>query len=81
MQPMLIVSVPFERIRVDIVGPLTQSSSHRKFLLVVVDYATRYPKAIPLRNMRTEMIVRELAQLFTQLGIPKQVITIRGLHL
>lgn len=43
-----------------------------------MDYATRYPEAIPLRNMKAETITCELAQVFTQVVIPKQVITNQG---
>lgn len=56
---MPLVSIPFERITINIVGPLIQSMSHHKFLLVLVDYPTRYP--ISLRNIKTETIIRELA--------------------
>lgn len=75
MQPMPIISVTFKWIGVDIVGSLVQSLSHHKFLLVVINYATRYPEAIPLHSMKAETIARELAHLFTWVGIPKQVIT------
>lgn len=78
LQPMSIVSVPFERIGIDIVGPLLQSSGWHKFLLVVIDYATRYPEAIPIRNMKTGTIAQELSHLFTRVGIPKQVVTDQG---
>lgn len=78
LQPMPLVSVPFERLGIDIVGPLIQFSSRHKFLLVLADY---YHEAIPLKNMRTEMIARELAQVFKRVGIPKQVITDQGTSL
>lgn len=44
-------------------------------MLVLIDYATRYPKAIPLRSIKAEMIAQELAQVFTGVGIPNQVVT------
>lgn len=68
---MPIITVLFERIGIDIVGPLVQSSSWHKFLLVITDYATRYPEAILLRNMRIDTIGQELAQVFTWVDIPK----------
>lgn len=46
--------VPFERVGIDIVRLLIQSTSRHEFILVLVDYATRYPEAIPTRNMRAE---------------------------
>lgn len=69
---MPLVSVPFERIGINIVGPLIQSSSCHKFILVLIDYATQYLEAIPFCNMRTETIAKELAQVFTWTSISKQ---------
>lgn len=69
---MPLVSVPFEWVGIDIMGPHTQSSSQHKFLVVTVDYATRYPEAIPLQNIRTDTIAQERAQVFTCVRIAKQ---------
>lgn len=38
---MPIVTVSFEWVGVDIVGPLVQSTNRHKFLLVLLDYATQ----------------------------------------
>lgn len=78
LQPMPLVTIPFERVGIDIVGPLVQSSSRHKFLLILVDYTTCYLVAILLRNMRAETIAWELAQMFTWVGIPKEVVTDQG---
>ena len=48
MIPMPIIGEPFKRIAMDIVGPLPKTSSGKQFILVVSDYATRYPEAFPL---------------------------------
>ena len=46
-----VVGTPFERVEIDIVGPLDPSTaSGNQFILVIVDHATRYPEAIPLRT-------------------------------
>lgn len=37
-----------------------------------------YPEAIPLQNTQAETIARELAQFFTRVGIPKQVVPDQG---
>lgn len=73
--PMPIVTVPFKRIGVDIVGSLTPSSGRHEYSLVVVDHATWYPEAIPMWNRKAEMVAGELATLFTRVGFPKQVVT------
>ena len=48
MVPLPIISEPFSRIAMDIVGPLPRSHSGMKYILVIYDYATRYPEEIPL---------------------------------
>lgn len=46
----------FQRIAMDIVGPLPRSSSGNRYVLVLCDYATRYPEAVPLRSIDAERI-------------------------
>lgn len=45
--PLPILTDPFERVGIDIVCPLYPLSCH-KYILMVVDYATHYPEALPL---------------------------------
>ncbi len=40
------MQVPFERIGMDLIGPLERSARGHRFALVLVDYATRYPEAV-----------------------------------
>lgn len=47
--PLPVIEVPFTCIGLDLVGPLPKSAREHEHILVIVDYATRYPKAIPLR--------------------------------
>ena len=73
--PLPIISEPFRRIAMDIVGPLPKSRSGKRFILVVCDYATRYPEAVPLRSIDAEHIAEELVQIFSRVGIPEEVLT------
>ena len=65
--PLPVVGEPFERIAMDIVGPLPQSSSGNKYILVICDYATRYPEAISLRSIEAEKIANELIKVLPEL--------------
>ncbi|KAK5901327.1 hypothetical protein CgunFtcFv8_026212 [Champsocephalus gunnari] len=76
--PLPIIDVPFSRIAMDLVGPLVKSAREHQYILVILDYATRYPEAIPLRNMTTRVIARELIHLFSRVGIPKEILTDQG---
>ena len=76
--PLPIISTPFSRIAMDLVGPLPKSSSGFQYILVVLDYATRYPEAIPLRTMASKGIAKELVLMFTRIGIPEEILTDQG---
>lgn len=75
LQPLPIIDTPFERIGMDIVGPLEKSSSGHRYILVVCDYATRYPEAFPLRSIKARQVANCVIQLFSRVGIPKEVLT------
>ena len=76
--PLPIVSTPFEKIAMDIVGPLPRSRSGHWYILVICDYSTRYPEAIPLRSIDAEHIAEELIKVFARVGIPEEVLTDQG---
>ena len=44
--PLPIIAQPFSRIAMDIIGPLPKSRNGNRYVLVVCDYATRYPEAV-----------------------------------
>ena len=75
-----VMSEPFERIAMDIVGPLPRSRSGCRYVLVLCDYATRYPEAIALKSIDAQTIAEELIKEFAQVGIPKQTKVKISLH-
>ena len=76
--PLPIVDSPFERIAMDIVGPLPRSRSGNRFVLVVCDYATRWPEAVPLKSIDAGHVAEELMVLFSRVGVPKEILTDQG---
>ena len=76
--PLPIIGEPFERIAMDIVGPLPRSRAGNKFILVICDYATRYPEAVPLHTIDAEKVAEELIKFFSRVGIPKEILTDQG---
>ena len=62
MIPLPFLSEPFSHIAMDIMGPLPKSQSGNKYLslLVICDYATGYPEAIPLRTIDPEHVAEKL---------------------
>ena len=62
----------------DIVGPLPHSCAGNRFILLICDYATRYPEAVPLRSVDAEHVAEELVKLFTRVGVPAGSLTDQG---
>ena len=65
---MPLIDTPFKRVAVDLVGPITQASEkEQRYILTLVDYATRYPEAVPLRNIDTETVAEALLDMYSRL--------------
>ncbi|KAJ8050336.1 hypothetical protein HOLleu_03495 [Holothuria leucospilota] len=74
-----LIEEPFQRIAVDLVGPIKPSSARgHRYILVIVDYAARYPDAIPLKTIGTETVTEGLLDVFSRVGIPKEILTDQG---
>ena len=78
MIPLPSVGGPFQRVATDIVGPLPKTPSGNQYILVVVDYATRYPEAIAVKSTDAETVAQELVNIFARLGIPDELLTDQG---
>ncbi|XP_077962421.1 uncharacterized protein LOC144410313 isoform X1 [Gasterosteus aculeatus] len=76
--PLPIIEEPFERLAMDIVGPLPKTSRGHRYILVIIDYATRYPEALPLRAATAKAVGKELFLLFSRVGIAKEILTDQG---
>ncbi|KAL0147152.1 hypothetical protein M9458_057676, partial [Cirrhinus mrigala] len=73
--PLPIIEVPFEHIGLDLVGPLPKSARGHEHILVIVDYASRYPEEVPLRKATAKAIAQELFLLASHIGIPAEILT------
>ena len=78
MIPLPIIEEPFSRIAMDIVGPVPKSRSGNRYVLVICDYATRYPEAVPLKSIDAEHVAEELVKLFSRVGVPREILTDQG---
>ncbi|KAL8605940.1 hypothetical protein ACOMHN_024764 [Nucella lapillus] len=76
-----VVGEPFDKVGVDIIGPILPASDrHNRYVLVQVDYVTRYPEAIPMKSIEAENVAEKLIEMWSQTGIPKTVVTDQGLQ-
>ena len=69
----------FTHIHIDIVGPLPESTDHAKYLLTIVDRATRWPMAIPMKDMTAQTVSSKLlSDWVAQFGVPTSIVSDRG---
>ena len=65
LRPLPLMEIPFERIGMDLIGPFHPSARGYRFVLVLVDYATRYPEAVPLRTISAKSVAQALFQVIS----------------
>ena len=71
-----LIDVPFHHVAMDLIGPLHPATDRgNRFILTVVDYATRYPDATPLRNIDTVTVAEALVEIYSRVGVPSEVLT------
>ena len=72
------IEEPFSRVLVDSVGPLPKTRSGNSYLLTIMCVATRFPEAIPLRNIKACSVIKALIRFFTLVGLPKHIQSDQG---
>ena len=70
---MPLMDLPLKRVAVDLVGPITPARDKgHQYVLTLVDYATRYPEAVPLKNIDIETVAEALWICTVELGYRKK---------
>ncbi|XP_076044813.1 uncharacterized protein LOC143027412 [Oratosquilla oratoria] len=79
LQPMPIVTEPFARVAIDLVGPLSPASSDgHRYILTLIDFATEFPEAVPLKDIDSISVTEALLTIFSGVGIPREILLDRG---
>ena len=66
-----IIDTPFKRCAVDLIGPIHPA---------LFDYATRYPEAVLLKAISSEIVAEAMLDIYSLMGIPEKVISDQGTH-
>ncbi|OWZ08618.1 LOW QUALITY PROTEIN: hypothetical protein PHMEG_00018807 [Phytophthora megakarya] len=81
MQRMPVVDLtgPFSLVVIDAVGPLVLTERNNKYILVFVDYFTRWPEAFAVKRLDTVTFVETLVNgVVSRHGIPSRLLSDRG---
>ena len=61
LERMPTVDVPFRQVAVDLIGPIIPPSDRgHQYVLVQVDYATRYPETVPLKKINAPTVAEAM---------------------
>ena len=79
LEKMPLIDKPFKRVAIDLVGPIgPPSEDGHRYILALVDFATRYLAAVPLKNIDTETVAEALVDIFSRLGVPEEILSDLG---
>ncbi|XP_041356959.1 uncharacterized protein LOC121374100 [Gigantopelta aegis] len=79
LEQMPLIDEPFKRVAVDLVGPLKPATEKgNRYILTLVDYATRYPEAVALKGIEAERVAEALVDIFCRIGVPREMLTDMG---
>ena len=74
MQLMPVIEKPFSRVSCDVIGPLNITKNGNKFILTVVDHATRWAEAYCLADHKAATISKCMCDFVSRFGIPDEIL-------
>lgn len=78
MQP-VIASYPWEVAGVDFVGPLPRSGRGNAYILVFIDYFTKWVEICPVREATAQVAAQKfISEVFSRHGAPTHIVSDRG---
>ena len=79
LEKMPLIDKPFKRVAIDLVGPISPPSEEgHRYILTLVDFSTRYPEAVPLKNIDTKTVAEALVDIFSRLGVLEEILSDLG---
>ena len=74
-----IFGTPFQRVAIDLVGPIKPySEKGHRYILTIIDVATRFPQAVPMKEITSEKVAEALLSVFTSFGFPQEILSDQG---
>ena len=71
--------MPFDKWAIDFVGPIKPSSHGKSYILVCIDYATKWVKAKAMRHAMDHKVVEFLYEcIFIRFGVPYEIVINQG---
>ena len=72
------IGQPFHRIGIDIKGPLPITTKGNRYIIVAMDYFTKWPEAKAINNMKAQTVAEFIyKEIICRHGVPKQILSNR----
>lgn len=72
---------PFQKVAIDIVGPLPISDQGNKYLITYIDHFSRWCEAYPVPEIGSKDVARTLLDFTSRFGCPAVILTDKGTNL
>jgi transposase InsO family protein len=70
---------PFEKWALDFVGPISPMSRRKNYILVCMDYVTKWVEAKALFRATKKFVVKFIYEdIFTRFNVPREIVTDQG---
>lgn len=80
LRPFPVVGQVFQRISIDILGPLPKTRRGRQYVLLIVDHASRYVTAFALSSITATQVALAFLEFASTFGWPEIVVSDRGVN-
>ena len=75
----IVVSRPFEKLGIDVVGPFTETQRGNKYIVVMTDYCTRWVEAFATQSHTAKVIAELLVlEMLPRHGAPRELLSDNG---
>ena len=74
LEEMSLIDMPLKSCAVDVFGQFIR----HHYIVTLVDYTTRYPETVPLKNIDTEVVVEALVNIYSRVGVPDEILSDMG---
>jgi len=72
------VEAPFSHLGLDIIGPLLKTKNNNQYILVIVDYFTKWVEAEATETVTSQDVIKFLMNVFARHGVPQLITTDNG---
>lgn len=78
LQPVQYPDKPWSKLAIDIMGPFMTAPSNCRYIIVLVDYFSKWPEICFTTSISSSTIINFLAEVFAREGLPDEIVSDNG---